>query len=199
MTRHPARAQLAHVSILTQLLVALTAIPATAVEPKRRTGAEDLTFKLVNCMRTGGYVTKAGRCKGYGSGKHSRYVKPLKRSAKISKRVSWPWARKSVQFYGTRTCWIGHSKNGSTVDKRFASASLKHVANGENMGCGMWGGAQDTALRVVRMWQAEKGRSYRPHWKQLKDPDFKSAGVGVAKYGRRKVQVVVNFYGKVVD
>jgi uncharacterized protein YkwD len=55
-----------------------------------------------------------------------------------------------------------------------------------------------TALRVVRMWQSE--RAYGGvHWRQIKDPGFKSVGVGVAKYGSRKAQVVVNFYGKVVD
>ena len=198
MTRQPARVHLTIVSVLTLLLVAMTALPANAITPKRRTGAEDVTFKLVNCIRTGGHVTKAGKCKGRGTGKYSKYVKPLKRSSKISREVSWRWARKSVTFKGTRACWIGHRWNGSTVDTRFASASLsKRIANGENMGCGMWGGAQVTAVQLVRMWQAEK--SYRgPHWKQIKDKDFQSAGVGVAKYGSRKVQLVMNFYGKVV-
>lgn len=197
MTHHSKPAHLVLASLLALLMAAMTAVPTTAAEPRRRAGAEDLTFRLANCIRTGGYVTRAGKCKARGSGKYSRYVKPLKRSHKISRQVSWPWARKSVQFYGTRTCWIGHSRNGSTVDKRFASASLRHVANGENMGCGLYGGAQDTALRLIRMWQAEK-KWRGPHWKQIKDPDFKSAGVGVAKYGGRKAQVVMNFYGKAV-
>jgi hypothetical protein len=198
MTRRSARVSISIASILVLLLVAMTALPTTAASPTRRTGAEETTFRLVNCIRTGGYVTRSGTCKARGSGKYSKYVKPLKRSRTISREVSWPWARKSVQFYGTRSCWIGHSRNGSTVDKRFASASLRHVANGENMGCGFYGGAQDTVLRIVRMWQAEK--SYRgSHWRQIKDADFKSVGVGVAKYGSRKAQLVVNFYGKVVD
>lgn len=198
MTRRSARVHITIASILVLLLVAMAAVPTTAASPKRRTGAEIVTFRLVNCIRTGGYVTRSGKCNARGSGKYSKYVKPLKHSATISREVSWPWARKSVQFYGTRRCWIGHSRNGSTVDKRFAGASLRHVANGENMGCGFYGGAQDTALRLVRMWQAEK--SYRgPHWRQIKDADFKSAGVGVAKYGSRKAQIVMNFYGKVVD
>jgi hypothetical protein len=198
MTPHAKHVHIAIAGLLALLMAAMTAAPTTAAEPRRRAGAEDLTFRLVNCLRTGGYVTKAGKCKAKGSGKYSRYVKPLKRSHKISKKVSWPWARRSVQFYGKRTCWIGHSRNGSTVDKRFASASLRNVANGENMGCGLYGGAQKTALRLVRMWQAEKAwRGW--HWRQLKDKDFKSAGVGVAKYGSRKTQVVMNFYGKVVN
>jgi hypothetical protein len=132
------------------------------------------------------------------AGKYSKVAPALKRSDRISNQVSWPWAKKSVQFYGTGTCWIGHAKSGSTVDKRFASAALKHIANGENMGCGMYGGAQKSTLAVVRMWQAEKAWG-GPHWKQIKDRDFKSAGAGVARYGKRKTQIVMNFYGKVVN
>lgn len=197
MKHHPMRAQLAIASLLTLLLVAITVVPASAVTPLRRAGAEAQTIRLVNCMRSGGHVTKYATCKGWGSGRYSKYVKPLRYSDRISDKVSWPWARKSVQFYGTRTCWIGHRRNGSTVDKRFAAASLRHIANGENMGCGYYGTARATALRVTRMWQAEK--SYNgPHWRQIKDPKFVSVGVASAKYGSRKSQLVMNFYGKLV-
>ena len=197
MMRSDARTRFAVASLLMLLLVALSAVPAAGAL-ERKSGTEDVTFRLVNCMRTGGHVTLAGKCKGWGTGRFSRYVVPLKRSDKISDRVSWPWARQSVQFYGTRTCWIGHARNGSTVDKRFRAASLKYVANGENMGCGLYGDARKSAVRIVRMWQAEKtyGGS---HWRQLKDGDFRSAGVGVAKYGKSKAQILVNFYGKVVN
>jgi len=198
VTLSATRTQVVIASLLTMLLLAVSAVPAAGAELKRKGGAEDLTFRLVNCIRTGGYVTKAGTCKARGSGKYSRYVKPLKRSDKISNKVAWPWAKRSVQFYGTRTCWIGHSRNGSTVDKRFASVGLKNGENGENMGCGMYSGSQVTAIRIIRMWQAEK--AWRgPHWKYVKNAEFKSAGVGVAKLGLRKTQLVVDFYGRVVD
>jgi hypothetical protein len=196
VTHRPTYVQIAVASALTLVLLAITAIPSAAAEPKRRAGAEDVAFRLVNCLRTGGFVTRAGTCKAKGTGKYSRYVKPLRRSRKIANKVAWPWARKSVQFYGARRCWIGHSRNGSTVDTRFASASLRHVANGENMGCGLYGTARATTIRLVRLWQSEK-RYRGPHWRQIKDRDFRSLGVGVAKYGQRKAQVVVNFYGKV--
>jgi len=196
MKRQPVRIHLALASMLMLLLLAVTAVPASAGEVTRRYGAEDLTFRLTNCLRTGGYVTKAGKCQGYGKGKFSKYVKPLARSQKIDNKVAWPWAKKSVQFYGTRTCWIGHSRNGSTVDKRFRAVNLK-AGNGENMGCGFYGTAGDTVIRVIRMWQSEK--SYGGwHWRQIKDADSKSAGVGVARNGKRKVQIVMNFYEKVV-
>jgi len=181
--------------MLALTMVALSVAPVAAASPWRPKAAEELAAKLTRCLRAGGHVTKVGKCKGWGKGIYAKKRPDIYFSQKITNKVSAPWAKKSATFYGTRRCWIGHSKNGSTVDKRFAAASLKHIANGENMGCGMYGKARDTVIRVVRMWQAEK--SYNGwHWRQIRDRDFKSFGVGVAKYGKRKTQIVVNFYGK---
>ncbi len=197
MKRHTARTHVAIASLLMLLLMAMTAAPATAVEVKRMHGAEDLAFKLVNCLRTGGKVTTAGTCKGWGSGKYSAKRAPLKRSNKISNKVSWPWARRTVKLYTSRSCWVGHSLAGSTVDRRFASVGLKHDVNGENIGCTSYGSYQ-TVIFIVRWWQREQ--SYRgSHWRQIKDKRFKSMGIAVAKRGSGKSQIVVNFYGKVLD
>lgn len=198
MNHATTRTHLAIASLLTLTLLALTAVPAAAGGAWRAKNAEDVAIRLTNCIRSGGHVTKAGKCKGWGKGNYSKAQPLLKRSARISNEVSAPWAKKSVQFYGTRRCWIGHSKNGSTVDKRFAAASLKHIANGENMGCGMYGTGKQSVIRIVRMWQAEK--AWRgPHWKQIKNGKFASVGVGVARYGSRKTQIVMNFYGRKVN
>ena len=182
--------------LLTLLLMATTAAPAMAAEPTRKHGAEDLAFRLVNCLRTGGKVTTTGKCKGWGSGKYSAKRPPLKRSKKISNQVAWPWARRTVKLNSSRSCWVGHSLAGSTVDKRFAAAGLKHDSNGENVGCASYG-SKRMVIFIVRWWQREK--AYRgSHWRQIKDKDFKSMGVAVAKRGSGKSQLVVNFYGKVV-
>jgi Cysteine-rich secretory protein family len=187
------------VGILSLTLVAFSAVPAAAAGGLwRAREAEDVAVRLTNCIRSGGLVTRAGTCRGWGKGNHSRVVPKLKRSDRISNRVSWPWAQKSVRFQGTRSCWIGHDRNGSTVDRRFASVSLRHIANGENMGCGMYGSGKETVVRIVRLWQTEKSWN-GPHWRQIKDPEFKSIGVGVARYGKIKTQIVINFYGKSVD
>ncbi|MEX1296565.1 MAG: CAP domain-containing protein [Candidatus Limnocylindrales bacterium] len=193
----PAPILIAIASMITLTLVAFTAAPAGAIEPWRAKAAEDVAVRLTKCIRSGGHVTRAGKCRGWGKGIYAKRLPDIKRSRKISNKVSVPWAKRSVKWQGTRSCWIGHSKNGSTVDKRFAAASLKHIANGENMGCGLYGSGKTTVIRIVRMWQAEK--SYNgPHWRQIRDRDFKSFGVGVARYGKRKSQIVVNFYGKLV-
>lgn len=199
MRRDAAHAHIALAGVLSLVLVALSAIPAAAASnPWRATAAEDIAIRLTNCMRSGGLVTADGKCKGWGKGNHSKPMPALKRSARISDRVSWPWVRKSAQWYGTRSCWIGHARGGSTVDRRFASVSLKDTANGENMGCGLYGTSTQTVVRVIRMWQTEKDWN-GPHWRQIKDPEFKSVGVGVARFGNRKTQLVINFYGKKLD
>lgn len=197
MKRQTARTHVAIASLLMLLLVAVTAAPTMAAEPRRAHGAEDLAFRLVNCLRTGGKITQAGTCKGRGSGRYSAERAPLKRSDKISNKVSWPWARRTVKLYTNRTCWVGHSLAGSTVDRRFAAVGLKSGVNGENVGCASYS-PKRTVKFIVRWWQREQ--SYRGwHWRQLKDGRFKSVGIAVARRGSGKSQLVVNFYGKVVD
>ena len=51
---------------------------------------EQFYLGLVNCTRTGGWVLSDGTCRGYGSGRYSAYVKPLRISSSISDRVSRP-------------------------------------------------------------------------------------------------------------
>lgn len=194
MTSHIARPHLIIASLLTLLLVATTAVPTASAAPRRAHAAEDLAFRLVNCLRTGGKVTAKGTCRGYGSGRYSAKRPKLTRSTRISNQVAWPWARRTVKLYGRRTCWVGHNLSGSTVDRRFRSAGLRHRANGENVGCANYQ-ARKTVVFIVRLWQREK--SYGGwHWRQLKDRRFESMGIGVARLGTRKAQITVNFYGK---
>ncbi len=194
MRRHAARSHLFIASLLMMALVALSAGSTVATEPHRVRSAEKLAVSLVNCLRTGGRVTSSGKCKGRGSGRYSTKRAPLKVSRRISNKVSWPWARRTAKLYSKRTCWVGHSLARSTIDRRFATVGLKHVANGENIGCASYD-PKRTVKFVVRWWQREK--AYRgAHWRQLKDKRFKSIGVAVARRGSGKSQLVVNFYGK---
>ena len=194
-SRAPKPILIAIVSMLAFSMIAFTAAPVAAKEPWRGRAAEDLAAKLTKCIRAGGHVTVAGTCKGWGKGIYAKKLEPLRRSEAISNKVSAPWAKRSAKWYGTNRCWIGHRRYGSTVDKRFAAVGLRHIDNGENMGCGMYGSGKQTVIRIIRMWQAEK--SYGgPHWRQIRDKDFKSFGVAVARYGNRKAQIVMNFYGK---
>lgn len=192
MTNATMRLPLAVATLLSLLLIALTAMPVAAAEPKRFEATERLAHKLVNCLRTGGKVTNRGKCRGYGSGRYSAKRPPLKRSRKISNKVSWPWARRTVK---ANIC--GHTLAGSTVDRRFRTVGLKHIANGENIGCATSWSPRKMVITMAQWWYAEK--SYNGwHWRQLKDRDFKSAGFGVAVLPNGRSRLVVNFYGKAV-
>ncbi len=75
--RSPATGRFAIASLLTLVLLALSVAPVAAGSVWRAKGAEDTAFRLVNCMRTGGHVTKYGTCKGWGSGKYSKVSQRL--------------------------------------------------------------------------------------------------------------------------
>ena len=72
---------------------------------------------------------------------------------------------------------------------------FKDWSYGENIGCA-WGTGDAAAvvLATHRAMQAEK-TSKGGHWKNIKNPGFKSVGIGVAK-GSGRVMVVWDFYGK---
>ena len=71
---------------------AVSPAPAAAYTPPYY-AVETYYLKLVNCTRTGGWVLRDGTCKGYGSGRYSAYVPPLKLSSGLS-RVARIWAKK---------------------------------------------------------------------------------------------------------
>ena len=192
MKRHDARTVLVVATLFAVLMAGFTAAPATAAA-KRLDATERYALKLVNCLRTGGRVTRDGKCHGYGSGKHSRYRAPLKLSKKISDNVSWPWAKKIALANVCR-----HSFAGSTVDKRFRAAGLKDQKNGENIGCSSRWYPRKMVIRVIRWWQGEKSWNGW-HWRQLKHRGFKVAGVGMVKLANGRTRLVVDFYGTAIS
>jgi hypothetical protein len=187
--RAPARVHVAIASLLAVLILAAAASPVAAA-PTRVPRAERLAHRLIDCLRTGGKVTPGGRCRGYGTGRHSRERRPLRLSHRISDRVSWPWAR---QLATTNSCT--HVLGRSSVDLRFRSAGLRHAVNGENVACHSAKGPRAMVVHWVRYWARER-RYGGPHWRQIKDADFRSIGVAVARTPGGRTRLVVNFYGR---
>ena len=145
-------------------------------------GAEAYYLGLLNCTRTGGWVQKDGSCAGYGTGHYSTYVAPIKRAGVLNK-VARPWAR-----YLARHNRCYHSDPGA----RLRVAGLRHSTWGENIGCGSGYTARQAVLAFHRMMQAEKS-SNGPHWRNIKNPSFKTVGIGVWKdHGRTRL--VTDFY-----
>jgi hypothetical protein len=142
-------------------------------------------FGLMNCTRTGGWVKADGTCRDRGTGKHSAYRAPLTRHKGIARDVARPYAK----VYARRGV-SSHYLDGSPL-QRFTRAGYDPSAWGENIGRWM-GGARNAVLTIHRNYQDEK--SYNgSHWRNIKDKDLKTAGVGVWRKDG-VTYLVVDFY-----
>jgi hypothetical protein len=185
-----ARVHLATATLLAIMLVSVAAAPTSAAV-ERVPSAERLAHRLIDCLRTGGKVTLHGRCRGYGSGRYSRERKPLELSRRISREVSWPWARR-LSSADSCTHQMGRR---TSLDWRFRSAGLRHDVNGENVACSSGKHPRAMVAYWVRYWWRE--RSYGgAHWYQIKDRDFRSVGIAVSRTSGGRTRLVVNFYGR---
>jgi uncharacterized protein YkwD len=140
-------------------------------------------LSLVNCTRTGGWVLSDGSCKGYGSGRYSAYVAPLKLSAGLS-NVSRVWAKKLSL---ATAC-----KHGDPASRLRASGYTSGTW-GENIGCGDgYKNAHNAILWSHLRFQDEKA-SGGGHWRNIKNSRFKWIGIGVWKDSGR-IRLVTDFY-----
>ena len=163
-------------------VAAATPAPAMAATPPWYE-VETYYLGLVNCTRTGGWVRSDGTCAGYGSGKYSRYVAPLKRSSGLSS-VSRRWAKRLAVY---DRCAHGD------VRARLLAAGYTSWTWGENIGCR---DGYSTAKKAVLLshlnFQAEKSTG-GGHWKNIKNPKFKYIGIGVWRDSGR-TRLVTDFY-----
>lgn len=192
MNRHRVRSVVPALVLGLLLGVAVVAPTAAASDgPVRVGGAEKYAHKLLNCTRSGGWVTAAGRCKARGSGKFSPKRAPLKRSQGISNKVAWPWARSLTAAQACAHVLPGEPE----LSGRLALKGFTYGLHGENVGCGWGGGApKQVVLSTHRAMQAEKSNG-GGHWRNMKYARYKSVGIGVANHNGRTT-VVYDFYGK---
>jgi hypothetical protein len=147
---------------------------------------EAFYLKLVNCTRTGGWVQAGGGCTAYGSGRYSRYVRPLVRSGAISDRATRPYAQVLAV---TGQC--GHNFDAN-LTTRLARVGFSGTAWGENLACRSGMSTRSTVIWAHRVFQAE--RSYNgPHWKNIKNTRYTQIGIGVWNDADR-VRLVTDFF-----
>lgn len=173
-------------SVRTTVRVPTQVTPQVTAAPAYWWPEELFDLGLVNCTRTGGWVQSDGSCKGYGSGRYSTYVAPLRHSKGLSDLVSRPYAKKMAvnnvcsHFYG------------STPIERMRAAGYTSVSNwGENIGCRSASYARTAVLGSHLFFQSEKSTG-GGHWKNMKNPAFHWIGIGVWKYSSR-VRLVNDF------
>jgi uncharacterized protein YkwD len=164
--------------------LATTPAPVAAAGTAPWYSVEVYYLGLVNCTRTGGWVAQNGSCAGYGSGRYSKYVPPLKLNSTLS-AASRTWAYKLAVANACK-----HGDPGSRID----AAGFNPRTWGENIGCfNSITNVKAAVLAVHRMMQAEKSTN-GGHWKNMKNPAFKQLGIGIWVYNSR-MRVVNDFIG----
>jgi hypothetical protein len=150
--------------------------------------AEEFYYlRLVNCTRTGGWVLKDGSCTGYGSGRYSAYVPPLKHSPSISNRVSRPYARLLAV-----NAKCSHFLDGDP-GYRLRRAGFNPSTWGENIGCRDGYATVKAAILASHLvFQNEKWTN-GGHWRNIKNARFQYIGIGIWRYNGR-TRLVTDFY-----
>jgi uncharacterized protein YkwD len=144
-------------------------------------GVEAYYLRLMNCTRTGGWVTSNGSCSSPGG----RNVAPLVMSSGISARVSRPYAK----LLATRGI-CNHFIGGNPGD-RLRRAGYTSYRWGENLGCRS-GNPYSAVLGSHRFFQSEKPYN-GGHYRNLMDARYRQVGIGVWVSGG-SVRLVVDFY-----
>jgi Big-like domain-containing protein len=142
---------------------------------------EGYYLKLMNCTRTGGWVTSGGACSSPGG----RNVAPLWIDQGISSDVTRPYAR----LLATRGA-CNHFIGGNPGD-RLRRAGYPSYIWAENLGCRS-GNPSKAVLGSHLFFQAEK--PYRGgHYVNLMNAKYDRVGLGVWVAGGR-VRLVIDFY-----
>ncbi len=145
------------------------------------TSVEAYYLDLMNCTRTGGWVTSSGNCSSPGG----RDVAPLMLSDSISAKVSRPYA-KLLATRGLCDHFIG-----GTPGDRLRRAGFTSYRWGENLGCRS-GNAFNAVLGSHLYFQSEKPYN-GGHYKNLMNAQYDRAGIGVWVSAGR-VRLVVDLY-----
>jgi hypothetical protein len=156
------------------------AASGTGISSTTEDDLQRFALSLVNCTRTGGWVTSSGRCDRTLSRKYRSTPRPpLKLSELVSEKVAEPLAVRCVKRGRCSHYMIAPYKTRF----RRVGITTRHV--GEALGYGWWGPAKKSIISSFRRMQEEKitGAWSRWHWRYIKDPDFRRVGIGIAKRG----------------
>ena len=155
--------------------------PVPVVGGGNWSSVETYYLGLMNCTRTGGWVTSSGACSSPGG----RNVAPLTLDAGISSKVSRPYAKK-IAISGDCSHFIG----GNPGD-RLRRAGYTSYRWAENIGC-MSLSPRAMVLSTHLFFQNEKS-SLGGHYVNLMNPAYNRVGIGVWVSGAR-VRLVIDFY-----
>jgi hypothetical protein len=163
-----------------------TRIPFSgAIGTTQWSGSEQYYLSLMNCTRTGGWVTSGGDCST--ATHHTLPARDaLRFNEGIAATVSRPYA-KALADLGVLT----HTLNGTTTHSRLAAQGYPSASWGENIASPSNSGAGGM-IAIELFFQDESG--YRGgHYNNIMNGYFRSVGIGVwVSNGRTRV--VIDFY-----
>jgi hypothetical protein len=140
---------------------------------------------LMNCTRTGGWVTDSGACSS-----ETHHTLPAQNAlyldAGISNRVSRPYAK-----YMADNRLLDHYLRGTTPHSRLAAAGYPGGSWGENIAspcCSGKGGMID-----IEIFYQNEYWCRCEHYGNIMNPYFRRAGIGV--WVSNSVRVSIDFYG----
>jgi len=136
---------------------------------------------LMNCTRTGGWVTSSGTCSSPGG----RGVAALKLDRGISSKVSRPYAKR-LAVNNQCSHFIGGNPGN-----RLRAAGYTNYTWAENLGCRS-GNPRSAVLGSHLFFQAEKPTN-GGHYVNLMNSKYDRVGIGVWVAGGR-VRLVIDFY-----
>jgi hypothetical protein len=139
-------------------------------------------LRLMNCTRTGGWVTSSGSCSSPGG----LSTAPIVLDAGISTRVSRPYAR----LLATRNI-CSHFADGDPTTRLRRAGYSGWAA--ENIGCRSASNAYASVLGTHLYYQTEKPCSGFCHYANLMNPAYRRCGIGVWVYSGR-IRLVIDFY-----
>ncbi len=143
---------------------------------------ETYYLKLMNCTRTGGWVTSSGSCSSPGG----LSTAPIVLDAGLSDKVSRPYA-KLLATGGA----CDHFINGTPTDRLHRAGYSGWAA--ENIGCRSAPNGFASVLGWHLFFQDEKPCGGYCHYANLMNPAYKKCGIGVwIAHGR--VRLVIDFY-----
>ena len=143
---------------------------------------ETYYLRLMNCTRTGGWVTSTGACSSPGG----LSTPPIVLDSGISSRVSRPYAK----LLATRGI-CSHYADGNPTTRLNRAGYGGWAA--ENIGCRSASNAYSSVLGTHLFYQTEKPCGGYCHYANLMNPAYRRCGIGVWVYGGR-IRLVVDFY-----
>jgi hypothetical protein len=142
-------------------------------------------LKLMNCTRTGGWVTSSGACST--ETHHTLPAQsPLVLDAGISNKVSRPYAK-----YMADNRLLDHYLRGTTPHSRLCAAGYCGGSWGENIASP--GSSGKAGMIAVEIFYQNEYWCRCEHYYNIMDSYFNEVGIGV--WFSNSVRVVIDFYG----